>query len=394
MRIIIPLVLLVGLTGCLNTGSSIDDPPVSKGSAEPSLVNTENGLILSWMEPNEGDILLQMSVHNGIKWTSPKTIAKGEDWFVNWADFPAIVANGDMLFVHFLQKSASETFAYDVMYSVSTDFGSNWSTPLKLHQDTVFAEHGFVSAIPYEQGFYVSWLDGRNTVNKEPMTIRAAYVDEQGNLSNAAEIDSTTCDCCQTTMAMAGGEPITFYRDRSNDEIRDIYYSILVDDNWTNPKSLNADDWYIAGCPVNGPRAVSIGNTTAVAWFTGANEEEKVKLKISSDNGNTFGDEIIVDSPNALGRVDIQMDSARIYVTYLTKPDNRTSIKLSIYDYAGQLLDSKLIAGVKPDRGTGFPRTAIWHEQLIITWTDIDEMKVKVLKYPLNKESFTGRVKF
>ena len=84
------------------------------------------------------------------------------------------------------------------------------------------------------------------------------------------------------------------------------------------------------------------------------------------------------------------MDSSKIYITYLTRLDNRTSIKLSIYDFYGQLLDSELIATVKPDRGTGFPRTALWHEQLIITWTDINEMKVKVLKYPLNKENFSS----
>jgi hypothetical protein len=389
MRIISSLLLLGWLAGCVNTGSSLDQPPVQKGSSEPSVIVTDNGLILSWMEAHEGDILLKMSVHNGIKWSPPKTIAKGQDWFVNWADFPAILANENSLFTYFLKKSESSTYAYDVMYLVSQDLGSSWSNPQKLHQDTVAAEHGFVSSIPYKDGFYVSWLDGRNTIDKAPMTIRAVYIDGEGNLNDAAEIDASTCDCCQTTMTLINNEPVTFYRDRTSDEIRDIYYASLIDSIWTQPQSLNADDWSIAGCPVNGPRATSYKNTTAVAWFTGANKVEKIKLKISSETGG-FGDEIIVDSPNALGRVDIQMDSSKIYITYLTRLDNRTSIKLSIYDFYGQLLNSELIATVKPDRGTGFPRTALWNELLIITWTDIDEMKVKVLKYPLNKENFSS----
>lgn len=393
MRFLAFLFLSVLLAGCINTGGSLDQPPVQKGSSEPSVVATDNGLILSWMEPYEGDILLKMSLHNGIRWSSPKTIANGQDWFVNWADFPAIIANENSLFTYILEKSASSTYAYDVMYLVSKDLGNTWTNPQKLHQDTVSAEHGFVSAIPYKDGFYVSWLDGRNTINDAPMTIRGVYVDGEGGLNAAAEIDASACDCCQTTMALVNNKPSTFYRDRTNEEIRDIYYSIMLDSNWTEPQSLNADEWNIPGCPVNGPRATTFNNITAVAWFTGANEEEKVKLKILSDAEAGFGDEIIVDSPNALGRVDIQMDSSKIYITYLTKLDNRTSIKLSIYDLNGLLLESELIATVKPDRGTGFPRMALWHEQLIITWTDIDEMKVKILKYPLNKEQFSSRAK-
>ena len=391
MRLIASLFLLVWLAGCINTGSSLDQPPVLKGSSEPSLIATGSGLILSWMEPHEGDILLKMSVHNGINWTSPKTIASGQDWFVNWADFPAIIANENSLFTYILKKSANSTYAYDVMYLVSKDLGNTWTSPQKLHQDTVTAEHGFVSAIPYKDGFYVSWLDGRNTINDAPMTIRGVYVDVEGNLNGAAEIDASTCDCCQTTMTLINNKPATFYRDRTDEEVRDIYYSRMLDSTWTVPESLNADGWNILGCPVNGPRAATFNNTTAVAWFTGAAEEEKVKLKILSETENVFGDEIVVDSPNALGRVDIQMDSSKIYVTYLTKLDNRTYIKLSIYDFQGRLFDSELIGTVKPDRGTGFPRIALWHEQLIITWTDIDEMKVKVLKYPLNKENFSSR---
>ena len=392
MRIIISLTLIIWLAGCVNKGGSVTDPPVGNGAEEPSLTVTDRGLVLSWLEPHEGDILLKMALHNGMRWSSAKTIAKGEDWFVNWADFPAIVANGDMLFAHFLQKSASPTFAYDVMFTTSANMGDTWSNPKKIHQDTVQAEHGFVSAVPYKDGFKVSWLDGRYTgKDNGAMTIRGAYVDGNGELHNAAEIDHSTCDCCQTTMTIVNGVPWSFYRNRTDDEIRDIYFSKLVDDNWSEPEVFYDDNWLINACPVNGPVARSYNNNMAVAWFTGAAGEHKVKLKTSTDEGRSFSEVILVDSPNSFGRVDVQLDSTKIYVTFLTKADNDAVIKLKVYDYSGDLQSSEIMAVVSPERGTGFPRTALWHENLILTWTDVEQHSIKILQYPLNKEHIGTR---
>jgi hypothetical protein len=391
MKVILHIILLVILAGCNYKGSSITDPPVGIGAQEPSLIVTDQGLVLSWQEPYEGDILLKMALHDGLKWSPAITIAKGDDWFVNWADFPAIIANGDKLFVHFLQKSSESMLAYNAMFLISPDMGETWSAPKQLHQDTVTAEHGFVSGVPYEEGFYVSWLDGRNTIGiKGNFTLRGGYVTSDGALLNSAEIDDNTCTCCQTTMTIINNVPFTFYRDRSEEEIRDISYAKLVDGNWSEPQRFNEDNWLIPGCPVNGPVAKSYANTMAVAWFTGANGENKVKLKISADAGNTFGDEILVDGSNAIGRVDVQMDSTKIYVTFIGATDNGTAVRLKVYDYSGELQDTEVIASVSAERGTGFPRTAIWNDNLIISWTDVEQHSVKIIQYPLNKEHISA----
>ena len=393
MKKILHLLVVALISACANKGSSITDPPIGSGAEEPSLTVTEGGLVLSWMEPYEGDIVLKMSLHNGVKWSPAKSIAKGDDWFVNWADFPAVVANGNLLFAHFLQKSARPTFAYDVMFTVSQNMGETWSTPKKLHQDTVSAEHGFVSAVPYNDGFYVSWLDGRYTTEQHgAMTIRAAYIDGNGEINHAAEIDNSTCDCCQTAMSLVNGVPWSFYRNRTEEEVRDMYYSKLVEGQWSEPEVLNEDNWLINACPVNGPEASTYNKSIAVAWFTGAEGEQKTKMKISHDEGNSFGEAILVDETKSFGRVDVQMDSAYIYVTYLSKKDASAAIMLKVYNHSGILQRSEIIAAVSPERGTGFPRTALWHENLIITWTDVDQHTIKVLKYPLNKEQIGAQL--
>ena len=114
-------------------------------------------------------------------------------------------------------------------------------------------------------------------------------------------------------------------------------------------------------------------------------------MKISQDEGKSFNDVILVDSPKSFGRVDVQIDSDNVYVTYLTKKDESAAIMLKAYNYVGALQSSEILAVVRPDRGTGFPRTALWHENLIITWTDIEQHTIRVLKYPLNKKHIGAR---
>ena len=393
MRIFISIATLVWLAACGNSRLPLTEPPVAKGSQEPALIATDKGLILSWMEPQDGDILLRMAVYDK-GWSGPQTIARGYDWFVNWADFPAITANGEKLFAYFLKKTSQDHLAYDIMYTVSPDFGQTWSKPQRLHQDTTATEHGFVSAVPYKDGFYVSWLDGRNTRGMSGnFALMGVAVGSDGTPGEEVVIDDNTCTCCQTSMALVNGVPWVFYRNRTEEEIRDIYYSSLTDSSWRVPQSLNADNWHIAGCPVNGPRAVAADDHLAVAWFTGADHENKVKLKISADSGQTFGEEIFVEEDSPIGRVDVQMDTARVYVTYLKNAGSTANLILKTYDFAGSLLNTQIIAGMRAGRATGFPRFAIREGILVFTWTDVETLSVKITGYPVDGNSIIARAR-
>ena len=93
----------------------------------------------------------------------------GDNWFVNWADFPSLATLPDgTLLAHWLRKSGPGTFTYDVQLAVSRDAGATWSEPLVPHRDGTESEHGFVSMAP-EAGdrMCVAWLDGRSTVGDE-----------------------------------------------------------------------------------------------------------------------------------------------------------------------------------------------------------------------------------
>ena len=368
--------------------------PVSGKSGESSLmVNDAGQLVASWIEEKDNTAYFKYAVQTENGWTNPQIIASGDDWFINWADFPAISANGELWFAHFLQKSSSETFSYDVMFVISQDGGQSWTEPQKLHDDNILAEHGFVAATPYKDGFYVTWLDGRNSSGgghdhdsghgDGAMSIRAAFMSAQGNVSNRQELDHKTCDCCQTHIAVVEGQPVVVYRDRSDAEVRDVSFAVLQDTTWTSPSLIHSDDWHIAGCPVNGPRIVVNGQQSAVVWFTGADDDGTVKVALSANINDEFSEPIILERGTALGRVDALANGDELVLSWMGNEGDKTFVKMATLDWQGNILSQKNIIEVSQGRRTGFPRIAIIQNQLFVTYTDVKAESVKLVSVPL-----------
>ena len=122
---------------------------VGAGSAMPYLYSNGERTLLSWVE-EQGDTLakLRYSELKDGQWQSPMEILQGVDWFVNWADFPMIVANNGNLMTHVLKKSASDTYAYDVKLNLFEGDKAQWATNIALNTDGTPTEHGFVSGLP------------------------------------------------------------------------------------------------------------------------------------------------------------------------------------------------------------------------------------------------------
>lgn len=90
------------------------DSPTNGDSREPELTATRDGrIILSWVEKiGEKRYALRAAIRDDQGWSQPNTVAQGENWFVNWADFPSVIALDDgSLAAHWLVKSGSGTYA-------------------------------------------------------------------------------------------------------------------------------------------------------------------------------------------------------------------------------------------------------------------------------------------
>ena len=145
---------------------------------------------------------------------------------MNWADFPSVVPIDERFWLaHWLVRAGESPYAYDIYLASSVDGGVHWGAPFKLNLDGTATEHGFVSLFPLGSGAGALWLDGRETPQGGGMTVRVARVDARGLTSDEKVLDAFACDCCQTDVAVATEGPVLVYRDRSEDEIRDISLS-------------------------------------------------------------------------------------------------------------------------------------------------------------------------
>ena len=357
--------------------------PAQSPSGEPYLFTDESGTTyLSWIEKKEKESMFKYATLAGNEWSSPLTIDSGNTWFVNWADYPMIATNGKSFIAHYLDKSGASTYAYDIKLTSSQD-GKNWNEPAILHDDGKQAEHGFVSIVPYQENFFASWLDGRNTAmegmdhhegHHGEMSVRAAILDKTGKKVNEWELDKRVCDCCQTSAAITANGPVVVYRDRTDNEIRDMSIVRLIDGQWTEPKSIYDDNWKIAGCPVNGPRVAAVGNNLVIAWFSMMEGQGQVKVLFSKDGGASFDEPVRVDEGSAIGRVDVvMMDDGGAMVCWMEGP----TIKVVKVHADGSKENSGIIATSSDSRSSGFPQMTLSKDRLIFAWTDGKEKRIR-----------------
>ncbi len=366
--------------------------PTSENSLTPRLFTSSNGeVLLSWLEKHDEMTKLKFSKFTNDVWNEPQLINEGDNWFVNWADFPSLIANESSLTAHWLQKRAKGTYDYDIRISQSQNDGNSWSESFVLHSDGIAAEHGFVSMLPManDQSF-ATWLDGRNTKTEQAsgnhgghgggaMTLRAGTLDNNGNMIAEWELDQRTCDCCQTTAAMTSNGPVVAYRNRSENEIRDIYITRLIDNAWTEPKPVYNDNWEISGCPVNGPSMDSRNNLVAITWFTAANGYGEVKLSISKDAADNFSQPIVLSRGKTNGRVGTLItDNDQIVVSWAEVNEDKSNIMLAVFDSSGKELIRKMIAETSAARASGFPVITTSKDEVLIAWTETgNQSKVK-----------------
>jgi hypothetical protein len=371
--------------------------PCKEGGESNLFVSQNNKAYLSWVEyVNDSTDALMVSELINDEWTNPNLVSSGSDWFVNWADFPSVVkydTGESYLAAHWLQKSENGIYDYDVHISQSKDNGKTWSPSFVIHKDSIAAEHGFVSMVPISKKYiFATWLDGRNTKVKDSenhsdshedhghghggaMTLRAAEFDIDGNISKEVELDNRVCDCCQTSAAMTDNGIVVAYRDRSEDEIRDISIVREVNGHWTEPKTISNDNWKIAGCPVNGPSIAANGQNLAIAWFTMLNEKPVVRIAFSSDGGENIGLPIKVDEGNPLGRIDlIYLNENEVLVSWMEERKDYAEIIGVRMNEKGFLGERFVIAKTDTARKSGFPIMKKYKNDVLVSWTKVDSL--------------------
>jgi hypothetical protein len=294
------------------------ETPVGLNAREPVLSALPNGgIAMVWTEADGENFALKIATLIEETWTEPVTVLSSNALFMNWADFPAIAAfDDDTFIISWLRQNADLPYAYDINLALSDDGGQSWGDAIIPHTDRSARQHGFMTLLPTgPDAITAVWLDARSYDSHteddsfgNAMQLRSTTIGRDSSLDLDVALDLRTCTCCQTSAAMAGnGDVLVAYRDRSVDEIRDIYVVRRRGKVWSDPVPVHGDGWEVSGCPINGPSIDADANNAIVGWYTEANNIPSVKVAFSQDNGQTFGTAFRVDSGEGVGRVAVVM---------------------------------------------------------------------------------------
>lgn len=354
--------------------------PSGANASEPQLSASPQGPILSWIERMGTTNYLKFAERTASGWTTPVTAASGDGWFLSYADVPSVMRMSDGTLVSQVLFTTDEgAEGYDLLLSYSKDGGKTWAPSFTPHHDGTKYQHGFASLVELaNKQLGVVWLDGRNSevkdddlINSGTMLLRYAAFDSNWKQVADAEIDHRVCECCSTSAVVTADGVLTAFRDRSNEEIRDIAVSRLNGSSWSPSAPISKDNWMVDFCPVNGPMLSARGRDVAAAWFTVKNDQGQAYAAFSGDAGATWTAPVRLDEAGSLGRVDVELlDDGSAVASWVEYANGQSDFRMRRIDKTGAKSKAIPVAGVSGGQASGFPRIARRGNELLFAWTD------------------------
>ena len=381
-------------------GSRALASPAASGAMAVNLARHGDAVTLTWLEPSvdasRHTLHLSELLLSGLEtgWGPAEAIATRSDLVASWADIPGLgfTASGQR-WASWPQQGEKGTHATNVVLAQQTAAQPGWAEIGILHDDTSATEHGFASfALRTDGGTQVFWLDGRAMATGGDMQLRTAVIHRDTGIEVPAAgqlLDPRVCECCSTDAAMASAGPIVVYRDRSDDEIRDIsVVRAMGDGGWSDPVEVARDGWQIHGCPVNGPAIAAEGDRVAVAWFSAAEEQPSVKVALSDDGGAQFEAPRVVSQDMALGRVDVEIGhQGQAFVSWVEKSGADAQIRWRSVA-SGGLGPVQTLAQSSIQRTAGTPKMVRLGQNLVFAWLDLeDPPQLRTSLVPLSREA-------
>lgn len=378
--------LLVPIAGLRHTPARAADGiqpiqvPAAQGSGMYTLTADARNLAhLSWLEPAGQEHALRFSTLSGGRWSAPRTVARGANWFVNWADKPSVVAMPDgSLAAHWLvnNKTKQGSYGYGIRMAYSRDQGATWREVFSAGTDNVRGYSGFVSFLPGPEGLSAVYLTPKRQIpaneDDHTMTLNFVRFGLDGVVQSDRIVDADACSCCTTSIVRTARGPIVAYRDHEAGEIRDISIVRAENGRWTAPAPVHRDGWVINGCPTNGPVLDANGERVAAVWFTAAHNRPAVKLAFSDDAGAHFGAPVVVDGGKPIGwPAVVLLDDGGSVITWLESTSGGAGeVRLRRIARDGRLGPHVVVASSTAGRSTGIPQLVRSGDAVVVAWRD------------------------
>lgn len=338
-------------------------PPTSATASSSTLATSPEGVAwLAWLETGaDKGVTLKFATFDAATrtWSAARTIASGPDFNAGASDIPALtVGPGGRATVlwHVKNPPSPQTAhlhhgaGYHAVTSSTRDGGATWSAPARVSIESDINEFAALTTLADGRVLAV-WLDARvkkvmgampdhdkihpgmkltqQLYSRIVAPAEAANPDTPDTL-----IEYSVCDCCHTSLAaFPDGTALLVYRGRSEDEARDIRVTRFRGNAWDEPRTLNNDDWRIAGCPVNGPQLVSDGPRAGVAWFTAADNDPRIVASFSPDAGARFLMPLKLSAPKPVGRASLVLLRSSALLVAWVDADGALALRRVTPDY-------------------------------------------------------------
>jgi hypothetical protein len=354
------------------------DPPAALGSTAPRLSSQGDRLVLSWIEPAPaGGVALRFASLASGGWSSARTVVADPLVAVDPANVPGVVPLSGGAWAAFwsMNPTASQAHARTLSVATSAD-GTTWSEPAHPH-GAVPTDHAMASLVPSPDGgrFGIAWLDGRAGEMSEygEGGTGLYWADWNGSsFSRETLLDARVCDCCKTSAAWTPQGPIVAYRDRGDNERRDISLVARDGEAWSDPAWVRDDGWVLTACPTNGPAVAARGASTVIGWFSGGGGQKAVRVALSSDAGRTLGPASRVDGGDPVGRVETTvLSDGSAAVVWLERVGSGAEVRARRVGVDGVAAAPVTVAATSPSKKSGYPRVAATGpREILVAWID------------------------
>lgn len=184
---------------------------------------------------------------------------------------PQIAVVGQRVYVNWTQ-ALPQPFAGHIRFSVSSDGGQHFSTPITVNDNQEPITHRFNAMLADDKNVTIAWIDKRDAKGKDDYRGAAIYTaqSQDGGLTFAAnrKLADHSCECCRLGMATdQDGTPLIFWRQIFGRNIRDFALARLNEPL----QRVSEDGWAIDACPHHGGALAVDGKAVRhLVWFTGA----------------------------------------------------------------------------------------------------------------------------
>jgi len=262
----------------------------------------------------------------------------------------------------------------------SADDGRTWTAPVTIASDSAFGTRNFHALhVGGDGSLYVAWLESSQGKSK---TFLTRSTDAGSTWTPPVLADTNqSCPCCRT--AIATGRDGTLYlawRTVFPGNVRDVVVARSEDHGatWTTPVRVHADNWVFDGCPHAGPSVqVDSAGAVHIAWWTGKQGAAGVFYARSTDRATTFA------APVALGAAEFSAPAhaqlalgteGTVVVVWDDGTVKTPKVVMRVSHDNGVSFGPTTLVSAE-GRAATFPVLALAEKELTVAWSEQSQME-------------------